>query len=149
MKQLIYIFLLSLIIPVTVTAEIVVKEEPLTWDKTARLSGDQMYQNLCAACHNSDGSGNGAAAAALGATAPDLTRIAVNNGGVFPHTEIEQLIANSDVRNPHAGSAMPAWDKQFMSVYFKTARNPHQREAYARDRIHELSNYIETIQLMN
>ena len=149
MKQLFCIFLLSLMFPAAVTAEIVVREEPLTWDKTARLSGDQLYQNLCASCHDSDGSGNGMAAAALGAVAPDLTRIAADNGGEFPQSEIERMIANSDSRNPHAAGPMPAWDQQFRSVYFRTARNSLQRDAYARDRIHELANYIETIQLPN
>lgn len=149
MKQLLSIFLLSLSVPVTVTAEVIVKEEPLTWDKTARLSGDQMYQNLCVACHDSDGSGNGMASAALGATAPDLTKLAANNGGMFPQSEIEQLIANSDIRNPHAGSPMPVWEQQFKSVYFKTARNPLQRDAYARDRIRELASYVQTIQQPN
>jgi len=135
--------------PVTVVAEFVVQEEPLTWGKTARLSGDHLYQNLCATCHGSDGSGSGKAADALGMGAPDLTHIAASNGGVFPHGEIERAIASSDFRNPHGGSPMPAWEQQFESVYFRTARNPVQREAYARDRIRELSNYIETIQLPN
>ena len=149
MKQLIRIFLLSLILPATVTAEVMVKEEPLTWDKTARLSGDQLYQNLCAACHNSDGSGSGMASVALGAYALDLTKLAANNGGVFPRTEIERLIANSDIRITHAGSPMPVWEDQFRSVYFKTARIPIQREAYARNRIRELASYVETIQQPN
>lgn len=149
MKRLFCIFLLSLIFPATVIADVVVKKEPLTWGKTARLPGDHLYQNLCAACHNSDGSGNGMASDALGIGAPDLTRIAAVNGGVFPRAEIERLIANSDYRNPHGGSPMPAWEQQFQSVYFRTSRNSLQREAYARDRIRELSDYIETIQLTN
>jgi len=149
MKRLFCIFLLSLIFPATVIAEVVIKEEPLTWGKTARLPGDHLYQNLCAACHGADGSGNGEASGALGIDAPDLTHIAASNGGAFPYAEIEQLIANSDFRNPHGGSPMPAWEQQFKSVYFRTARNPLQREAYAQDRIRQLSNYIETLQLLN
>ena len=146
MKQLLCV-LLSLVFPATVIAEIVVEKEPLTWGKTARLSGDHMYQNLCATCHSADGMGNGKASNALGIGAPDLTHIAASNGGVFPRAEIERVIANSDFRYPHGGSPMPAWEQQFESVYFRTARNPVQREAYAQDRIRELSSYIETIQL--
>ena len=149
MKRLLWIFLLSLIFPATVNAEVVVAEEPLTWGKTARLSGDHLYQNLCATCHSSDGSGHGKVSNALGIGAPDLTRIAASNGGVFPRVEIERVIANSDFRDPHGGSPMPAWEQQFEAVYFRTARNPVQREAYAWDRIRELSDYIETIQLPN
>jgi mono/diheme cytochrome c family protein len=147
MKRLLWILLLSLIFPATAIAEIVVDEEPLTWGKSARLPGDHLYQNLCAACHSPDGSGNGKASVALGIVAPDLTRIAAGNGGVFPHEQIERSISDSDFRNPHGGSPMPAWEQQFKSAYFRTAHNPVQREAYARDRIRELSNYIETIQL--
>lgn len=147
MKQQLCTVLLLLVFPATVIAETVVEEEPLTWGKTARLSGDHMYQNLCATCHSADGTGNGKASSALGIGAPDLTRIASDNGGVFLQSEIERVIANSDFRNPHGGSPMPAWEQQFESVYFRTARNPVQREAYARDRIRELSHYIETIQV--
>ena len=149
MKRLLCIFLLLLTFPAKVIAEVVVQEEPLRWSKTARLHGDHLYQNLCAACHNSDGSGNGKAAGALGIGAPDLTRIAARNGGVFPYVEIERVIANSNFGKPHGGSPMPAWEQQFESVYFRTARNPLQRDAYAQDRIHELASYIETIQLPN
>jgi mono/diheme cytochrome c family protein len=147
MKQLLCVFLLSLIFPTTIFADIVVKEEPLKWGQTARLSGDHMYQNLCASCHDADGSGNGLASKALGIGAPDLTHIAANNGGVYPRVEIEHLIASSDLRNPHGGSPMPDWRQQFRSVYFSTARNPVRRDAYARDRIRELTAYIETIQV--
>ena len=149
MKRLACIFLVSLIIPATAFAEIVVTEEPLKWGQTARLPGDHMYQNLCASCHDADGSGNGLASKALGIGAPDLTHIAANNGGVYPRGEIEHLIASSDFRNPHGGSPMPDWERQFRSVYFSTARNPVRRDAYARDRIRELTAYIETIQVPN
>ena len=87
--------------------------------------------------------------ATLGIGAPDLTHMAANNGGVYPRGEIEHLIASSDFRNPHGGSPMPDWEQQFRSVYFVTARNPVRRDAYARDRIRELTAYIETIQLPN
>ena len=149
MKRLCFMVLLSLIFPATVIADVVVEEKPLTWNKAARLPGDQMFQNLCAACHSPDGSGNGRASVALGISAPDLTRIAARNGGVFPHDTIERAIANGDPGKPHAVSPMPDWERQFASVYFRTARNPLQREAYADDRIHELSRYIETIQRTN
>ena len=147
MKQRLCLFLLSLTLPATAIADVLVEEEPLTWGKTARLPGEHMYQNLCAACHNPDGSGNGKASVAIGVAAPDLTRIAARNGGVFPHEAIERVIANRDAGKPHGLSPMPAWEQQFESVYFRTARNPVQREAYAQDRIHELSNYVATIQI--
>ena len=57
-------------------AEVVVRKEPLTREKSAlSLSGQQLYQNLCAACHGKEATGQGKACETLGIHAPDLTRI--------------------------------------------------------------------------
>jgi len=144
MKRLLSLFLLLLAFPLVGFTELVVKEEPLTWDQSARLPGDQLYQNLCATCHGSDAMGNGPASNALGIGAPDLTRIAASNDGIFPHKEIEQLIANDALHNEHVQNAMPAWEHQFS--YVRTGLSSFQREAYARNRIHVLTEYLESLQ---
>lgn len=138
---------LLLIFPALVFADVIVREEPLTWDKTARVSGDQLYQNLCAACHDADGSGDGIASTALGIGAPDLTRMADINNGIFPHKKVERLIANNAISGLHGNNPMPAWEQQF--VYVRTGLSTFQREAYARDRIHDLTKYIESLQVPN
>jgi mono/diheme cytochrome c family protein len=125
-------------------AEVTVKEESLTWDKTARLSGDQLYGNLCSACHGSDGKGNGLAAAALDVHAPDLTVISATNNGTFPHKQIERLIARNDRHEVIGDSVMPSWEQQFM--YVRTGLSSFQREAYARNRIHVLTEHLESLQ---
>lgn len=147
MKKLLLPFLLLLVFPLVVFAEVAVKEEPLTWDKTARLPGDQLYQNLCANCHDSSGTGNGIASEALHVGAPDLTQIAASNGGVFPHKEIEWLIANDASQKEHGQNAMPAWEQQFL--YVRTGLSSFQREAYARNRIHVLTEHLESLQIPN
>lgn len=147
MRRLLTSFLLLVVFPWAVCAEVVVKEEPLTWDKTARLPGEQLYQNLCAACHNPDGTGNGVASRALDAGAPDLTRITARNGGDFPHDEIEWMIANNSAQGKHGRMVMPAWEQQFM--YVRTGLSAFQREAYARNRIHVLTEYLESMQVEN
>ena len=147
MKRLLSLFLLLLAFPLVVFAEVVVREEPLTWDKSARLPGEHLYQNLCAACHNSDGTGNGTASDALRIGAPDLTRIAASDDGVFPHKKIEQLIANNALQKEHAKNAMPAWEQQFL--YVRTGLSSFQREAYARNRIHVLTEHLESLQALN
>ena len=145
MKQLLPLFLLSLLVPMAVSAEVVVKEEPLTWDKTARLPGEQLYQNLCSACHDVDGTGNGIASAVLHIGAPDLTRIAASNGGVFPHKKIEWLIASNARQHQHGDTAMPDWEQQFL--YVRTGLTSFQREAYARNRIQVLTAHLESLQV--
>lgn len=145
MKKLLCLFALSLTFPLAAIADVVIREEPLTWDKSARLTGDQMYQNLCASCHDSDGSGNGIASAKLDIGAPELTRIAAHNGGVFPHRKVERMIANDALAQTHGDSPMPAWEQQFM--YVRTGLTAFQREAYARNRIHVLTQHVETLQI--
>jgi mono/diheme cytochrome c family protein len=48
----------------------------------------QDFAAYCAACHGADGRGDGPAAAGLELTPPDLTRLAANNGGVFPRLAV-------------------------------------------------------------
>ncbi len=147
MKPFTFLVFLVLALPFSAGAETLVREEPLTWDKTASLPGDQLYQNLCAACHGIEGQGGGMASVELGIGAPGLTGIAADNGGVFPHKQVERSIANSTSTGLHADSAMPKWEQQFS--YFRTGLTAFQREAYTRNRIHELTEYIETLQVMN
>ena len=135
---------LLLVLPAVAIAKVVVREEPLTWEQSARLPGDQLYRNLCAACHDADGSGNGIASEALGAGAPDLTHIAARNGGVFPHKKVERLIGNQAHYSGYGETVMPEWEQQFM--YVRTGLSAFQREAHARNRIHELTEFVETLQ---
>ena len=145
MKLVRLLLTLLLIFPVVVFAKVVVKEEPLTWEKSARLPGDQLYQNLCAACHNFDGTGNGIACEALGISAPDLTHIADRNGGVFPRRKVGRLIGSYAHGTGQEESVMPAWQPQF--YYVRTGWSSFQREAHARNRIYELTRYLETLQV--
>ena len=137
--------LMMLLMPGGVMAEIVVKEEPLTWDKTAYHSGSQLYENLCSACHGLDGKGNGLAATALDVHAPDLTVIALANDGVFPRKQVERLIAQNDRHEQFNKSVMPSWEQQFM--YVRTGLTAFQREAYARNRINALATHLESLQV--
>lgn len=128
-------------------AEVVVRKEPITREQSAlSLSGQQLYKNLCAACHGAEATGQGKACESLGIHAPDLTRIASENGGVFPGHKVKDLIANNPRQGMHGNAAMPEWEKQF--VWVKSGLSSHhQRKLYARNRIHALAKYIEEIQV--
>ena len=128
---------------IAAVADVVVQQEPLRYENIRGLDGAGLYQGLCASCHGVNGKGNGPAAAHIDAAVPDLTNYSDCNTDNFPHRKVESAIFGRD-RDPHADLNMPAWGTQFM--YTAHGWNEFMREAYARDRIHELAMYIETLQ---
>ncbi len=125
-------------------AKIVVREEPLKWQETSNLDGDQLYGNICAVCHGAGGKGDGPAVAALQREVPDLTVISTRNSGVFPHKKVEYIIFGDSRDSAHGTLTMPSWGQAFM--YVRPGWETFMREAYARERIHTLSMYIESLQ---
>ncbi len=71
-------------------------------------TGRASYGDLCAGCHGSDGHGNGPGAVSLAIKPPDLTGIAVRNGGLFPRSEVMAKIDGYAKGRAHGG-AMPAF----------------------------------------
>ena len=72
------------------------------------LSGRELFERFCAACHGESGRGDGPVAGTLYAVVPDLTRI-VERYGEFPAGEIREII---DGRSPvvaHGTRTMPIW----------------------------------------
>lgn len=126
-------------------AETVVKEQPLTWQQVGHLDGDGLYTSLCAACHGAGGVGNGPAADALGTAVPDLTRLAARNDGTWSHKSVEMAIAGESREVSHHVIGMPGWQQQFM--YLRPGLTSFQREAFARNRIHALTEHLEGLQV--
>lgn len=125
-------------------AEVVVRQEPLTWEKVAKLDGETLYGNLCSSCHGAGGKGNGPVAGVMDRHVPDLTIIAAKNDGVFSHKGVENVIYGKTRVDSHGTIDMPAWGQQFM--YLRTGWTSFQRESYTRNRIHTLTKYIESLQ---
>jgi mono/diheme cytochrome c family protein len=102
-------------------------------------SGSDLFYNNCAACHGTDGKGNGPMGQVLTIRPADLTIIAKNTGGKFPAAKIYELI---DGRNPavrgHGGPDMPVWGDVF------AARGS---TASVKNRINALVKYIESLQV--
>ena len=102
-------------------------------------SGSDLFYNNCAACHGTDGKGNGPLGQVLTIRPGDLTIIAKNTRGIFPAAKIYELI---DGRNPavrgHGGPDMPVWGEVF------AARGS---TASVKNRINALVKYIETLQV--
>ncbi len=64
------------------------------------------YMAFCAACHGTNGTGTGEAAAQLDAAPADLTRIAARNGGTYPRGAVMAKIYGYTKTNQH-GATMP------------------------------------------
>lgn len=111
-------------------------------------SGKQMYAAYCAACHGTMGKGNGPAAAALRERPADLTLLAAHNNGRFPWFTVKRVLSNEEGLPAHASSGasgssdMPDWLPAFRSLDKQIPRASEMR-------VHNLVNYVETIQATN
>ena len=78
-------------------------------------------------------------AKSLKSTTPDLTRIALRNGGKFPLTRIQQIISGEE-QTPagHGTRAMPVWGPIFSQVAWD--------QDLGRIRVYNLAKYIEGLQ---
>ena len=128
----------------TAFAEPTIREVPLKWQDVARLDGEELYSNLCSACHGADGKGNGPAASSLNKAVPDLTVLSARNGGSFPHKQVEKVIFGKTRASENGTNDMPAWGQQFKSI--RTGWTGMPQQSYVRGRVHTLATYIETIQ---
>jgi mono/diheme cytochrome c family protein len=132
----------------TTFGEVVIREVQLEWEKVAKLDGDVVFNNLCAVCHGAGGKGDGPAASALKNTAPDLTVLATNNDGVYPHKHVKNVIFGRDRDVAHGTSGMPYWGEHFM--YLRPGPpvlNEVPNRNYAWERANTLSAYVETLQI--
>ena len=150
MKKLTAILGIVVLIIFTGTAfgEVVIKEAPLKWEDVAELDGDDVFNNLCSACHGTSGKGDGPAVSALEKGVPDLTVLAANNGGVYSHRKVEDVISGKHRVVAHGTIDMPMWGEQFMYLRPGPGINNFPRRYYAKERVHTLSTYIESLQVI-
>ena len=111
-------------------------------DEAPDLSGAELYQVFCASCHGKQAHGDGPVAKTLKPMVPDLTRISVRNGGVFPTRRVRETIDGQDLPRTHGTRAMPVWGWDFYAV----DRPDPARRARANELINQLVSYIESIQ---
>jgi mono/diheme cytochrome c family protein len=78
-------------------------------------SGRDLFVTYCASCHGVTGAGNGPAASAMRQRPPDLTGLAIANGGMFPAERVRRIIDGRDVES-HGDRDMPVWGDAFKST---------------------------------
>jgi mono/diheme cytochrome c family protein len=114
-----------------------IQESPLP--STYVPPGKQIYKEHCAACHGSDGRGNGPAARSLRKPPSDLTTLAKRHGGAFPEDYVTNVLRFGLGLSTHGSSEMPVWGPIFQEL-------EHYNEAAVRQRIKNLCEYFESIQ---
>ena len=77
------------------------------------LSGAILFERHCAACHGSDGKGDGPVAPALRRRPLDLTRIQQRNQGRFDAGEVMAVIDGRRSVAEHGPREMPVWGAVF------------------------------------
>ena len=99
-------------------------------------AGKKEFQNNCAVCHGMGGKGTGPLATLLTKGVPDLTLIAKWNSGIFPATEVMEIIDGRADAAHHGGQEMPVWGMAFRE---------DEGSMLAKDRILNLTLYLEAL----
>ena len=113
------------------------KNRPLV---ISSMYGRDLFDFYCATCHGLDGKGGGPMTAALKVTPPDLTTIALRNGGTFPKARVEALVTGEG--DPpavaHGSKEMPVWGPIFQALSPGDTMN--------RIRIANIADHLESMQ---
>jgi mono/diheme cytochrome c family protein len=109
-----------------------------------QLSGLEMYQRLCSSCHGPGGQGNGPVSSLIKIHVPDLTRLALHDGGEFPTEDVRRTIDGRWDRRAHGARDMPVWGWQ---LYDSSNANDAQERATVDSMINRLVEYLRSIQV--
>ena len=102
-------------------------------------SGQEIYQQFCAACHGPDAKGHGPAASRLKTSPPDLTTLAKRHMGKFPYDYVAGVLRFGPGPSAHGSSDMPTWGPIFQII-------DKNNEQAVRQRIKNLSAYLASLQ---
>src|SRR6478609_10609523 len=101
--------------------------------------GSELYRFYCSNCHGQDAKGR-PATAATNQPAPNLTVLAMNNGGVFPREAVRDVITSGGPRHgAHGTPDMPVWGTIFRAF--------EPNDTMVSVRIDNLVHHLETLQL--
>lgn len=102
------------------------------------VRGPDLYRAHCAACHGSDGKGDGPVAPALKEKPSDLTVLAKNNGGRFAEDRVRKFISGEEVSASHGSREMPVWGPIFHQI--------ENDQDFGNVRLQNLVKYLESVQ---
>ena len=102
-------------------------------------AGAEEYRVACAACHGEAAGGNGPIATMFQGGVPDLTGLAARNDGIFPLTDVVQMIDGRLEVRAH-GNPMPVFGNRY------AAASGPDGENMVRLKVLELTYYLNSIQ---
>lgn len=112
--------------------------------------GRHEFDNRCAVCHGSGGTGDGPMAGMLTSPPADLTRLAAANGGVFPFQRVYEVIDGRQQVKGHGERDMPIWGRDYQQDRVGAATQffgmPYDMELFVRVRILALIDHIYQLQ---
>jgi mono/diheme cytochrome c family protein len=106
------------------------------------MSGEELYQRFCTACHGAEGQGDGPVAGYFKAEVPDLTLIARRAGGTYPRERVARIIDGRHIIGAHGTRTMPVWGEDFGRAEIG---NPDAEQA-TRILIERLVEYVSQMQ---
>ena len=109
-----------------------------------RLSGGELYEKLCSSCHGVQAKGDGPVAALIKGRVPDLTRLALRDGGEFPAPDVLRTIDGRFDRPAHGTRDMPVWGRQ---LYHGTANDDPAERARVDAVLGKLVDYLRSVQV--
>jgi mono/diheme cytochrome c family protein len=81
------------------------------------VEGASIFHQHCAACHGSDGRGQGTDSTSLRHPVPDLTLISHRNGGKFPYQRVKKVIEGTQTSLfTDRNREMPIWGPVFHEI---------------------------------
>jgi mono/diheme cytochrome c family protein len=108
------------------------------------------FTRSCAPCHGVTGKGDGPLAKSLTRTPADLTRLSQKNGGVFPFSNIYDVIDGRTQVSVHGPRKMPVWGdaytRELQARWNRDLLSDELIQIMARVRILMLIEYISTLQ---
>lgn len=106
--------------------------------------GRQLYLDACATCHGAEAAGDGPMRQILTLPVPDLTGLAVRNGGEFPWLTVVHMVDGRTGLHGHGG-AMPVFGALLRGDTV-AADGPDGAPVLASARVFALVDYLATIQ---
>lgn len=111
------------------------------------ILGKSEFQTRCALCHGLEGRADGHVTELFEAKPRTLTKLKESNGGLFPFSEVYQMIDGRKMPKPHGTNEMPIWGDYFMEdALLDRGVNKRDAQHIVQGRILSVVYYLQSIQ---